>query len=163
VPVTAHAIDLIGVEDGTVAIRLTCSAGFYVRSLAHDLGGKLGTGAHLQALRRTRSGDATLDDALPLEIVERDPELARRGTIRLSDMLPGLSAVRLTGDGVRRAVHGQDIGPADTEAAGSLVGAADRAKAAVTFVRLVDSAGQLVAIASPRGGSGLLHPAVVLM
>ena len=45
-------------------LRVDCSAGFYVRSLAHDLGERLGTGAHLAALRRTRSGDFTLDDAI---------------------------------------------------------------------------------------------------
>ena len=39
-----------------VTLRVDCSAGFYVRSLAHDLGQRLGIGAHLTALRRTRSG-----------------------------------------------------------------------------------------------------------
>ena len=46
-----------------MTLRVDCSAGFYVRSLAHDLGDRLGTGAHLAALRRTRSGDFTLADA----------------------------------------------------------------------------------------------------
>ena len=45
------------------ASSLTCSAGFYVRSLAHDLGERCGTGACLEALRRTRSGEFTLDEA----------------------------------------------------------------------------------------------------
>ncbi len=54
-----------------MTLRVDCSAGFYVRSLAHDLGERLGTGAHLAALRRTRSGDFTLADAVPLDAAER--------------------------------------------------------------------------------------------
>ena len=52
-------------------IALTCSAGFYVRSLVRDLGERLGTGATLEALRRTRSGDFTLDEAVDLDDVGR--------------------------------------------------------------------------------------------
>ena len=44
-------------------LRIVCSSGFYVRSLAHDLGQRLGCGAHLEALRRTRAGDFTAAEA----------------------------------------------------------------------------------------------------
>src|SRR5438067_5001527 len=71
--VTAHAIDVVGVHGDTVTLRVDCSAGFYVRSLAHDLGERLGTGAHLVALRRTRAGDWTEDHAIALEAAERAP------------------------------------------------------------------------------------------
>src|SRR5262249_43129889 len=66
VAVTAHAIDVISAEADCVTLRVDCSAGFYVRSLAHDLGQRLGVGAHLAGLRRTRAGDFTLAQALPL-------------------------------------------------------------------------------------------------
>jgi tRNA pseudouridine55 synthase len=161
VRVTAHAIVVLGLETEVVRLRLTCSAGFYVRSLAHDLGVQLGTGAHLIALRRTRSGDATLDDALELEAVERDPELARRAMVPLSAMLPRLSAVRLTRDGAGRAVCGRDVGPADTET-GIRLQFDGQAGSPPSFVRLMDPSGDLVAIATPARASGLLHPAVVL-
>ena len=46
---------------------MDCSKGFYVRTYAHDLGQKLGCGAHLSALRRTRSGRFTLERAVPVE------------------------------------------------------------------------------------------------
>ena len=52
-----------------------CSKGFYVRTYAHDIGQKLGCGAHLSALRRTRSGKFTLDRAVPamdLKTIPRD-------------------------------------------------------------------------------------------
>ena len=50
--------------DDRCRVSLTCSAGFYVRALVRDLGERCGTGACLEALRRTRSGDFTLDEAM---------------------------------------------------------------------------------------------------
>ena len=47
----------MSIDGDTVTLRVDCSAGFYIRSLAHDLGERLGVGGHLVALRRTRSGD----------------------------------------------------------------------------------------------------------
>jgi tRNA pseudouridine55 synthase len=54
VRVYAHEINRIAVPD--IDFRVVCSKGFYVRTYAHDIGQKLGCGAHLTALRRTRSG-----------------------------------------------------------------------------------------------------------
>lgn len=156
VSVTAHAIELVGVEADRLALRVTCGAGFYVRSLAHDLGEILGIGAHLEALRRTRSGDAAIADALPLATVERDPEAAVRTLVPLAQMLPQLAAVVLTDEGVRRAVHGLDLGPADVD--GGPGGMESR-----PTVRLLDSRGVMVGIAVPGRAPGLLHPCVVLM
>ena len=53
--------------------RLRCSKGTYVRTLAHDLGLKLGCGAHLSALRRTATDKFRIDAALPLEELEKLP------------------------------------------------------------------------------------------
>jgi tRNA pseudouridine55 synthase len=52
-------------------IEVSCGRGFYMRSLAHDLGQALGCGAHLKALTRLRSGPFKLSDAVPLEDAER--------------------------------------------------------------------------------------------
>lgn len=49
--------------------RVACTKGTYIRSLAHDLGQKLGCGAHLAALRRSASGKFDVADALPLDVV----------------------------------------------------------------------------------------------
>jgi len=164
VSVTTRAIDLIAFDDGKITLRVECSAGFYVRALAHDLGEALHIGAHLSSLRRTRSGDVTLDQALALEAIERDPAGGIRAVVPLSRMLLGLSSVMLTSDGVRRAVHGRDLGPGDTEKGVRPLFAADPEKGPYPFfVRLVDPAGELVAIAASLEPSGLLHPAVVLM
>jgi len=155
VTVTTYRIDVVGVDEDRVTLRVDCSAGFYVRALAHDLGEQLGVGAHLFSLCRTRSGDATLDQALALDAIERDPASGIRAVVPLSRMLQGLSSVSLTSEGVRHALHGRDVGPDDTEKGVR--------PPYPFFVRLVDSAGELVGIASPVEASGLLHPAVVLM
>src|SRR5438045_391024 len=67
-------------EDGTrdLAVRVTCSAGTYVRTLAEDFGKRLGFGAHLAELRRTRAGCFKLADAKTLEQIT---ELVESGSI----------------------------------------------------------------------------------
>lgn len=50
-----------------ITFRVTCSKGTYIRSLAYDLGKRIGCGAHLTALRRTRSGSFSINDAIPLD------------------------------------------------------------------------------------------------
>jgi tRNA pseudouridine55 synthase len=71
-PVTIHAITveqyMIAVpEHPTVVCEVKCSAGTYIRSLAHDLGAALGVGAHLTGLERTASGAFGVDAAVTLE------------------------------------------------------------------------------------------------
>lgn len=73
-PVTVYELVLgeLDTSDPTrpsIEIEIRCSRGFYVRSLAHDLGAALGVGAHLERLYRTAVGEFTLEDAVPLERV----------------------------------------------------------------------------------------------
>ncbi len=65
--VTIERLDLLDYSPPFLSLVVDCSAGTYVRSLAHDLGRLLGTGAHLWELCRTRSGPFTLEQAIPLE------------------------------------------------------------------------------------------------
>jgi tRNA pseudouridine55 synthase len=69
--VTVHRLTLLGVRrvDGELEVDLDveCSAGTYIRAIARDLGAALGVGGHLSALRRTRVGAYTLDQASSLE------------------------------------------------------------------------------------------------
>jgi tRNA pseudouridine55 synthase len=151
--VTTHRIEILSVGADTVALRVDCSAGFYVRSLAHDLGERLGVGAHLAALRRTRSGGFGLDRALPLDAAERDPAAAESALVPLSGVLRSWPSVVLTADGAARVVRGLDVRPIDHEPS---------ALSPQPFVRLVNERGDLLAIAEPRA-SGLLHPSIVLV
>jgi hypothetical protein len=90
-----------------------------------------------------------------LDAIERDPACGARAVVPLSRMLPRLSSIILTSEGVRHAIHGRDVGPSDTEKGVR--------PPYSFFVRLVDPAGELVAIASTSDATGLLHPSVVLM
>ena len=155
--VTTHRLEIVSTEADTVTLRVDCSAGFYVRSLAHDLGERLGVGAHLTALRRTRVGDFGLERAMHLEALERDPGLAAGSMVPPGDMLPHLATVTLTAAGVDRAKHGRDLGPADI-AQSRVPG-----PRSPLFVKLLDQAGDLIAIAQPIAAGGLLHPALVLV
>jgi tRNA pseudouridine55 synthase len=170
--VTAHAIQVIAMDGDMVTLKIECSAGFYVRSLAQDLGERLGTGACLAALRRTRSADFTLDQAIPLDTAERDAAAVAGRVIPMKRLLTSLSAVALTVDGLRRVAHGRDVGPGDLEQGGLLVvqgiGAPGVVQAigAPGFLRLLDPTGDLVGVAEQAGAAGapgLLHPVVVLM
>jgi tRNA pseudouridine55 synthase len=74
------AFDLLGFASPKITFRLACTKGTYVRSIAHDLGQKLGCGAHLSALRRTKSGAMDLGQAMTLEGIEAlsHPEIGKR-------------------------------------------------------------------------------------
>lgn len=65
--VTIYALTLVAYEPPDLELRIVCSTGTYVRSLAHDLGRTLGCGGHIVALRRTAVGEFTVRDAVPLD------------------------------------------------------------------------------------------------
>ena len=69
--VRIDALRIIAWESPDLTLDVECGKGTYIRSLAHDLGQRLGPGAHLAALTRTRSGPFTLDQAITLEELER--------------------------------------------------------------------------------------------
>ncbi len=161
VSVAVRALDVLAIERDVLRLRVRCSSGFYVRSLAHDLGERLGCGAYLAALRRTQSGGFTEADAVPLAAIAREGFDSAAHLVPLNRLLPDLPALVLGEAGVRRVSHGNAVGPEHLEkGAASFPG-----KEAAPFsgnVRLLDGAGTLVAIAEWQSG-GLLHPSIVLM
>lgn len=179
VEVTLARCEITNCADGVVELSLECSSGFYVRSLAYDLGERLGTGAHLLALRRTRSGTATLAQAVPLAELESSRERALGALIPMAAMLPALPARVLTDAGVERVSHGGSVGPDDLGApphgdgphgggrgdrgADGDTGAEGDNTGATSAIRLLSPDGTLLAIARPTCRPGILHPSVVLM
>ena len=168
VPVRVSRLELIESGNNRCRLSLTCSAGFYVRALVRDLGERCGTGATLEALRRTRSGEFTIDEAIPLDALRtvtgaaegRDDD--RRGPadletllIPMERLLTSFPAVTVTTEGLTRVSHGQHVRPSDVS--GALPPASSE------WVRVLDAGGTLVALGTPQRPSGSLHPEVVLI
>ncbi len=153
VSVTVHHLALVGLAGDSATLTLECSAGFYVRSLAHELGAKLGIGAHLAALRRTASAGLTLADAIPLDAAERSRDDAVAAIVPIERMLQDLPSVVLGREDVERVTHGQDVAPTAITGARRTGG---------DSVRLFDQAGQLVGIGEASASPGFLHPSIVL-
>jgi tRNA pseudouridine55 synthase len=160
-PVTVHAFELRGMQADRLDVEVRCSAGTYVRALARDLGERLGTGAHLEALRRTRSGSFGLERAVSGDALDAT---AAASLLRLSELLGEVPASRVNERGRRLVRHGRDLEPDAIDG--------PFPDASLPLVRLVDEQGDLIALAVPRAfepaGSGLprlasLHPEVVLV
>ncbi len=156
--VTVRSLDLVARTGDLVQLTMTVTAGFYVRSLARDLGERLGCGAHLHALRRTRSGAFQMEAATSLDEADQLGPLLEPRLISLADALPDLPAVRVSEGGLVRVRHGNPIGP--QFAADAWVPAPAEPGLPPVKIRLLDEKGVLVALADLRGGQ--LHPSVVL-
>ena len=155
VPVKVPRVELLAFDGRTARVALTCSAGFYVRSFAQSLGELVGTGACLQALRRTRSGEFGLGDAVSLAVLAESPDAAAARVVPLERLLERFPAVHLTSEERVFVAHGR-----------MLERSIDRTEsdpASTEWVRLVDPDGRLVALATPGTRPGSLHPAVVLI
>lgn len=94
--------------DGTcdVAIKVKCSAGTYIRTLAHDLGAKLGYGAHLVELRRTAIGSFDIVNALTLEKISEIYKENKISVITANDLMVHLPAVSLVEKQVEKVRNG---------------------------------------------------------
>jgi len=159
VPVRVARAVLSGVDGDTARIELTCSAGFYVRAFAHQLGELTGTGACLATLRRTRSGDFGLNHAITFDRLHDSDGGWRAALMPLERLLPGVPSTTLTAEGRQRVSHGQDVLDVHVhEKSGSRPG-----EAVSEWVRLIDADGNLLAVATAAKTGDSLHPAVVLI
>jgi len=135
--VTLHRLDVLDWALPDVTIEVVCSAGTYVRSLAHDLGQQLGCGAHLIALTRTAAGEFRLADAYTLEALRALAQAGRlaEALLPLTTALTALPVVMLTPEQVQAVGFGQMV---------MLDDAPD-----VPLAQARDAAGQLVAVMLP--------------
>jgi tRNA pseudouridine55 synthase len=109
--VTVYELVLRDYSADRLQLSVRCSKGFFVRTLAFDLGRALGCGAHLEALRRTHSGPFTLAQALPLADL---PALAKEGAlaprlVSMADALVELPEVRVSAAEAQRVSHGVPV------------------------------------------------------
>lgn len=104
------ALELVARNRDALTVRVRCSKGTYVRSLAIDLGVALGTVAHLSALRRTSAGGYRIADALTLDALEALDEAGRdRCLLPLAALLDDLPRVVLDAAAAWRFAHGQTV------------------------------------------------------
>jgi tRNA pseudouridine55 synthase len=108
-PVTISTLELIDWSPPAAAIRVVCGAGTYIRSLAHDIGEVLAVGAHLTALRRTRSGAADSPIAWDQLLAAFEDGTWQSLMSDEHALLAGLSTVTLEPAQTDRWLHGQSV------------------------------------------------------
>jgi tRNA pseudouridine55 synthase len=148
--VQIHELALLRWESPNAVVRVRCSRGTYIRSIAHDIGEAMGSHAHLVSLRRIRLGPFSVERATPLE------ELKRRfleGTWEKAAMparavLEGWATVQLTAEEAEKIRNGIAV-PAPE-------GAAGRARA-------ITPGGELLAVVEADAASGAWHPKKVFI
>ncbi|MGZ8842460.1 MAG: tRNA pseudouridine(55) synthase TruB [Pyrinomonadaceae bacterium] len=144
-------------SDGTsdIKVRVVCSAGTYIRTLAEDLGKHLGVGAHLVELRRIRAGTFRIEEAITLEQLAEllKSNTAESKVIPPDTILSHLPAIDLTADQVTRTIHGIDLSADDYVVLNWEDGAA---------VRMRSPDNQLIAVGSYDESQNAVHPKVVI-
>jgi tRNA pseudouridine55 synthase len=165
--VTVHRFRCERYDPPDLDVTVCCSSGTYIRSLAHDLGGELGCGAHLARLERTEVGPFSLEDGFELDQIRRlhGEDRIRDFMIPNERLLPHFPRIILTEEGSALAGNGNLILPGHVErVAAPEQGDGDPESFSDTDVevfRLFNRKGRLLAFArrSPRGG---LHPFLVI-
>lgn len=109
--INVYSLDILEWAPPEAVLDVYCSSGTYVRSLAHDLGERLGVGAHLIGLRRTKSGRFTLRDAVPLRQLEDAFAVGEwyKYLIPASETLADWPMIELSGEEVDLVRHGHRI------------------------------------------------------
>jgi tRNA pseudouridine55 synthase len=148
---------LLVTDDGTgdLAVRVVCSAGTYVRTLAESVGERLGLGAHLSALRRTRAGQFEIADAITLD---RLHDVAQSGSVEQvlispNEALAHLPFLNLDPDVADRVHHGIDVQIEDAYVSDWPEGQP---------IRLRNLNGELIAVGIYEPDGRTIHPSVVI-
>ncbi len=152
VEVEIYEARLTGIEGDTASILVRCSAGTYVRTIAHELGTALGCGAHLHALRRTRSGEFDIARARTIAALEvlRDEDALPQILIPSAELLPSFPIVRVDPLTAGQIRQGRDFHSSPFHVPKN-----------APNVKAVDEYGALIAIGQ-LVAANLYHPCVVL-
>jgi tRNA pseudouridine55 synthase len=109
--VTIDRIRITDVRLPDIQFDVICSAGTYVRTLCADIGRRIGCGGHLTSLRRTASSGFSIEDAIPLEVLEalESAEQRRKRLTHMSDALKGIPEVEAKQDLLEHIAHGRPL------------------------------------------------------
>ena len=110
-PVEVFSLEILEMRLPEVDFRMQCSKGTYVRSLVHELGMRLGCGAHLTALRRTQNGPVNIEQAVRLETLDRYIEDKRLSDviIPIDKALSHIPAVQIDREMARELRSGRPV------------------------------------------------------
>lgn len=160
VPVRIRSFALRRYAPPFAEFEVRCSSGTYIRSLAHDIGQRLGCGAHLHSLRRTSVGPYAAEAALSLAAVEEAADAGRLAEtlIPLERLLPEVPAVIIRQEFLPRLKNGSPLLP--DHLAPASAGALSGTDAGL--FRVIDDSGKLHALAKPSAGRGRLQPFFVI-
>ena len=108
VPVEVFEYKLTGIEGSVARFVIECSSGTYIRSLAHEMGQRLGCGAHLCEITRTAVGEFSLEQAIKLEELAEDARAGKFGhyVIKLENLLSNFPRVNVLPVVEKRVLHG---------------------------------------------------------
>ncbi|MFW5769835.1 MAG: tRNA pseudouridine(55) synthase TruB [Spirochaetota bacterium] len=142
-PVEIHSlvIEKVDIENRTLQIRVICSKGTYIRSLARDIGEMLGTGAYLAELRRTRSGKFKVEQAVTpdqLDLMLENGELNGEFVIPADRAIDDFGSVVVSDNRAEKVPHGAPIYEEDVE---EVTGGDGK------YYRVVSRDGELLAVA----------------
>lgn len=152
VEVTVHSLELLECAGSEARVVVHCSAGTYLRSIAHDLGQALGCGGYLKALVRTQSGEFTLEQARSIEELEalaRENRLAE-ALIPARRLLPEFPAEMVDQVTAGQIRQGRDFRVSPF-----------RVRQGARYVKALAQDGELIAIGEARLPN-LYHPIIVL-
>jgi tRNA pseudouridine55 synthase len=151
VEVTIHSLEVLEVAGPDVRVRVHCSAGTYLRSLAHDAGRRLGCGAIVQQLRRESSGDFDLAQARTMAELEELSKADRIGEALIpgARLLPEFPVEIVDGVTASHIRQGRDFRVSPFRSRNA------------RFVKAIDPMGELVAIGEAKLAN-VYHPVLVL-
>lgn len=152
VPVNIYSLKILNLEGCEATVRVHCSAGTYLRSIAHDAGQALGCGAYLRNLRRLASGDFKIEGARTLEELAKLSEEGRiaEALVPASQLLPEFPAEMVDAITAGQIRNGRDFRVSPF-----------RPQTGSRFVKALNSEGDLIAIGEARLPH-LYHPVLVL-
>jgi tRNA pseudouridine55 synthase len=152
VRINVYQLDILNIEGCEAAVRVHCSAGTYLRSIAHDAGKAFGCGAYLKNLRRIASGDFKIESARTLEelgILSEQGRIAE-ALVAASQMLPEFPAEMVDAITAGQIRNGRDFRVSPF-----------RPLTGTRFVKAVNAEGDLIAIGEARLPH-LYHPVLVM-
>jgi tRNA pseudouridine55 synthase len=152
--ITIYSIELESFNSPDGKMRVDCSKGTYIRSLVHDVGERLGSGAVTTSIRRLRSGYLDVADALKLEAIgdSDDPKKEIKAhLLPIAKVLSGLPTIRVSGPAIPRILQGAGLRPTDMTSCRWMTPSAG----AIDSVLVVGNEGEAIALGAYDGKSSL--------